>query len=607
MPVANSPSLPAPTVDAPVRHGPRAKLADAYDAAVHRLVKGAFGLSPSGRARALRIAAADRAGVLPRFPALALALLVADDRANDARGVLNRLADSIDPTSRRGRSLNRRLAATMVALRQPRLTEVAARRLRVPHRYTGPIHGGAAARTARLLFQRGAIAEAIDTVAPYVHLHEVCGLLHQRYIGERAALGPLPESPAPDTAAPAPVPGRVLHLVSNALPHAQAGYTVRTHRIVSAQRTLGLDPHVATFVGWPRDVPDAPHEDVLDGISYHHLRPGEKLPEGLARQIDAGVSEAAGLARRLRPAVLHAASDHRNGSVAMAVGARLGLPVVYEVRGFLEETWLSAADPRAEGSERHRLVVEREAAVMRGADAVVTLAGTMREEIVARGADPERVVLAPNAVDPHLLDTQPDGAGFRRAHGIGDDEFVVGSVSSLMPYEGFATLVDAAALLRESGIRVRVLLVGDGADRDALVTRVAGHGLSDVCVLPGRVPPEEALRAQAALDVFVAPRADERVCRLVTPLKPVEAMALGVPVVASDLPALRELLADGEAGRMVPPGDAAALAEALGQLRDDTRLRNSLSKAGRDEVAAHRTWPRVAEVYRDLYARLGSR
>ncbi len=605
MHVAKSPT-PDVSITGPGPTGLRARLANVHDTVVRRVVTATSGLSRDARTRALRVAAADRTATLPRLPVLALALLVADDRARDALEMLNRIADTINVTTRRGRLLNQRIATTIVALRQPRLTEVVARRLWVPRRHVGPIGGGAAARHARVLFHRGAIEEAVDTVTPYVEIHEVCGLLRQRYLGERAALGPLPEPPTRESTPPTPVPGRVLHLVSNALPHTQAGYTVRTHRVVTAQRAAGLDPHVATFVGWPREVADAAGGDVVDGIHYHHLRPGDTLPEGLSHQIDAGVSAATELARQLRPAVLHAASDHRNASVALGVGARLGLPVVYEVRGFLEETWLSSAGARAEGSERHRLVVEREAAVMRRADAVVSLAATMRDEIAARGTASERVMLAPNAVDPQLLDARPDGAGFRRAHGIGDDEFVVGSVSSLMPYEGFATLVDAAASLRERGVAVRVLLVGDGPDRDTLLARAAGHGLTETCVLPGRVTPDEALRAQAALDVFVAPRTDERVCRLVTPLKPVEAMALGVPVIASDLPALRELLAGGEAGLMVSPGDVAALVDALERLHDAPRLRADLAKAGRDEVAGGRTWPRVAQVYRDLYKRLGA-
>src|SRR5690606_12303062 len=162
----------------------------------------------------------------------------------------------------------------------------------------------------------------------------------------------------------------------------------------------------------------------------------------------------------------------------------------------------------------------------------------------------------------------------------------------------------AAALLRDAKTPVRVLLVGDGAERPALLEQVDRLGLKDIAVLPGRVGPEEALQAQAAIDIFVCPREDLRVCRLVTPLKPVEAMALGKPVVLSDLPALAELIGTEGAGLLVPPGDPEALADALAELRDDPKRRAEMGEAGRAEVAAKRTWSRVAETYRDLYRSL---
>lgn len=457
-------------------------------------------------------------------------------------------------------------------------------------------------------FHEGRIQEAVDELVPYAALNDPADELRRRLLGERRALGPLPPLPERAANAPEPVPGRVLHVVSNALPCTQAGYTVRTHRIVLAQRASGLDPHVVTFPGWPAPEEDdtAPLREV-DGIPYHRIRPGQRLQAGLQERIDIAVAEAAELARRLRPAVLHAASDHKNATVALHVGRALGIPVVYELRGFLEETWLSGEGSSSRrGSERHRLFVERETAVLREADAVVTLAETMREEIIRRGVDPERIVLAPNAVDESLLEHRPDGAAYRAALGISPQEFVVGSVSSITHYEGFATLVDAAALLRERGEEVRVLLVGEGAARPDLLARIERLGLGRACLLPGQVGPQEALRAQAALDAMAVPRVDAQVSRLVTPLKPVEAMALGVPVIASDLPALRELLADGRAGTMVPPGDAAALAEAISRLRRDDNLREKQVRAGREEVMARRTWARNAAVYRVLYRRLGA-
>ena len=461
---------------------------------------------------------------------------------------------------------------------------------------------------AEHLYDEGHLQEAVDELIPYAAFEDRADALRRRMMSERRALGPLVDLPERATTAYDPLPGRVLHVVSNALPNSQVGYTVRTHHIVTAQREAGLDPHVVTFTGWPikahRDT--APVREV-DGIPYHRVRPGQQIKPGLQERIDAAITAVTTLAQRLRPAVLHAASDHKNATVALHVGRTLGIPVVYELRGFLEETWISGGEnDTRRGSERHHLLVERETSVLRESDAVVTLAHTMRKEIVERGVDPDRIVLAPNAVDPELLEARPDGGAYRAELGIDPDAFVVGSVSTLTDYEGFNTLLEAADHLRRQGHDIRILLVGDGAARDALRTQVRRLGLGKVCLMPGKASPEDALRAQAALDVMVVPRLDRRVCRLVTPLKPVEAMALGIPVVASDLPALRELLDDGDSGILVPPEDPQALAEAVARLMEDTALRRQQVKAAREQVMTTRTWERNAEVYRDLYTRLGA-
>jgi glycosyltransferase involved in cell wall biosynthesis len=429
------------------------------------------------------------------------------------------------------------------------------------------------------------------------------------YRGELAAISPDPIPPQPKVAVADRVAGRVLHCVTNALPYTQAGYTVRTHRIVMAQQAKGLDPHVVTSWGWPmlQGHADAPPFEELDGIPYYRLLPdghGE-MPFETRGRIIKGAEGVTKLVAELRPQVLHAATDHRNGSIAHAVRERTGTPFVYEVRGFLEETWASR-DPGRIGSQRHVLQREREAFLMREADAVVTLAETMATEIVERGVPRERIFLAPNAVDDSLLTASYDGEAFRAGMGIAKDEIVVGSVSSIVGYEGFATLLRAAALLRDEGTPVRVLIVGDGTERENLLELVGQLGLTSA-LLPGRVGPDEALQAQAAIDIFSCPREDLRVTRLVTPLKPVEAMALGKPVVLSDLPALSELVGSDGAGLLVPPGDPEALAKALAALREDPARRAAMGEAGRAEVAAKRTWGRVAETYRSLYRSITER
>ncbi|ETK34673.1 glycosyltransferase family 4 protein [Microbispora sp. ATCC PTA-5024] len=457
---------------------------------------------------------------------------------------------------------------------------------------------------AKVHFEAGRMSQAVKVLRP----HQRWPFIRRRiayYEGEMAAIGADPIPPKPKVIMGERVQGRVLHMVTNALPYTQAGYTVRTHRIVTAQKAAGLDPHVVTSWGWPmlQGHTDAEPYEEIDGIPYYRLLPKGDVPFESRGRMIRGAADVSELVRTLRPQVLHAATDHRNGSVALAVRERTNTPFVYEVRGFLEETWTSR-DPKRIGSERHLMQREREAHIMREADAVVTLAETMAAEIVERGVPRERIFLAPNAVDDTLLTADYDGAAFRERYGIAPGEIVVGSVSSIVGYEGFATLLGAAAQLKDAKTPVRVLIVGDGAERPALLEQVERLGIGDVAILPGRVGPDEALQAQAALDIFVCPREDLRVCRLVTPLKPVEAMALGKPVVLSDLPALSELVGGEGAGLLVPAGDPAALAKALAALRDDPERRRTMGEAGKAEVAAHRTWSSLARTYQEIYRSL---
>lgn len=439
--------------------------------------------------------------------------------------------------------------------------------------------------------------------------------LAERYAAERATLTPrfaLPASPAPRRAAAPGDPGapRALHLLTNSLPHTQSGYALRSHAVLRAQAAAGVDVLAATRLGYPVSVGRvlARGTDVVDGVRYARLLPA-RMPATVTDRAARTVDLLRPLARAAGTTVVHTTTPYGNGQVARALAEDLGVPWVYEVRGLLEQTWVAgrpgpAARSRAEASERFALLRAQEAAVAAAADHVVTLSGTLRADLVARGVPADRVTLVPNAVDERLM-TLPDSGprAARAALGLPEDGFWVGTVSSLVGYEGLDTLIDAVALLRARGVDARGCLVGDGVARPELERRAADAGVADAVLFPGRVPAADAPRWHRALDVFAVPRADVEVCRQVTPLKPVEAMALGRPVVASDLPALAEVLADG-AGRLVPAGDAGALADALDEVREDGAARDGLVAAGR-EVAAGRTWARNGARYRELYERLG--
>jgi glycosyltransferase involved in cell wall biosynthesis len=318
----------------------------------------------------------------------------------------------------------------------------------------------------------------------------------------------------------------------------------------------------------------------------------------------AHLRRAARLTGRLRPAVLHAASNYANAVIALALRDATGLPVVYEVRGFWEDTWLSrhtASDLTL--SDRYVRTRALETHCMTAADVVVTLGEAMRQEIIERGVPARNVVIVPNAVSESFLRPLPaDGGRLRASLGIQPGEHVVGLVSSLVAHEGIGTLLEAVKLLGDRGVRARALIVGDGPERTALQRQAADLGLD--AIFTGRVPSSKVRDYHAVLDVFVVPRTPDRVCQLVTPLKPVEAMASGLPVVVSSVRALAEIVRDGETGLLFPPLAAGALAEQLKQLIDNPELRRKLGAGAREWVARDRTWAHNAARYREIYGAL---
>jgi glycosyltransferase involved in cell wall biosynthesis len=510
--------------------------------------------------------------------------------AGDRRGALTALEAS--PA---------RLAAFSLAVDQPTVARSALARLSE--------HNGARPRlAARLAYREGRLTDAVRALEAARGWR--AARLRKSLLAELAVLDPgsvrLGEQDRPQPAEPSP--GRILHIVTDALPSTSAGYTIRTQEIALGQRAAGMDPHVSTRIGFPvtAGAIDGRAAVTVDGVPYHRLLPWV-MPGRMDRLYQAHLARAARLTGRLRPAVLHAASNYANAVIALALRDATGLPVLYEVRGFWEDTWLSRHTGAADLTLSDRYVRTRalETHCMTAADLVVTLGEAMREEIIARGVPSENVIIVPNGVSEQFLRPLPDDGGRLRASlGIQPGEHVVGLVSSLVAHEGIGTLLDAVKILVDRGVPARALIVGDGPERTALQRQAAALGLD--AVFTGRVPSTRVRDYHAVLDAFVVPRTPDRVCQLVTPLKPVEAMASGLPVVVSSVRALAEIIADRETGLLFPPLDSGALADQLQQLIASPALRAKLGSAARDWVARDRTWAHNADRYRAAYQRLGA-
>ena len=392
----------------------------------------------------------------------------------------------------------------------------------------------------------------------------------------------------------------ILHVLDHSVP-VLSGYSFRSRSIIRGQQALGLRTAVLTS---PKHGSARDGVETVDGLACYRTGPaGGRLPVARElRQMLRMYRRICAVARREEVHVLHAHSPVLNGLPALLAGRRLGLPVVYEVRAFWEDAAVDHGTTR-EGSLRYRLSRALETRVLRGAARAVTICEGLRQDIVARGIDGARVVVVPNGIDLEAWDPRARSERDARAAGLGPGP-VFGFVGSFYRYEGLRFLLDALPALRRALPGAQLLLVGGGQEERAL--RAAAAGLGDAVVFAGAVPHAQVASFYALIDVFVCPRRRLRLTELVTPLKPLEAMAMARPVLASDVGGHRELIRHEETGVLFPAESAEAfLAEAV-RIGRDTRLRAALGRAARAHVARERTWPRLVTRYRDIYASLGS-
>jgi PEP-CTERM/exosortase A-associated glycosyltransferase len=395
---------------------------------------------------------------------------------------------------------------------------------------------------------------------------------------------------------------RILHVLDHSLP-LQSGYAFRTMALLREQRALGWETLQLTS---PKHYAPGPAEEEIAGVRFYRTR---LRPELLARVpvlnnaavIAATARRLGALARRLRPDIIHAHSPCLDGLAALRVGRAQGIPVVYEMRASWEDAAVDHGTTR-EGSLRYWLSRSLESRVLRGCDAVTTICQGLAEEIAARGVSPQKITVVPNGVDlaEFPMIERPDAAlAAQLASGAGP---VLGFVGSFYGYEGLELLIRALPELARQHAGVRVLLVGGGPAEDELRLLAQRLGVAARVHFAGRVGHDEVRRYYSVIDLLVYPRISIRLTELVTPLKPLEAMALGRLFVASNVGGHRELLPAHMQPYMFASGDAGALACVILQALAARKEWLQLAHASRRYVAEQRTWRQSVARYRDVYA-----
>jgi PEP-CTERM/exosortase A-associated glycosyltransferase len=397
---------------------------------------------------------------------------------------------------------------------------------------------------------------------------------------------------------------RILHILDHSIP-LHSGYTFRTLAILKEQRVLGWE--TIHLTGSKQENCQVLEEDV-DGWHFYRTPVAQdamsRLPvlnqtaviDGLARRLDE-------VARIVKPDILHAHSPVLNALPALRVGRRLGIPVVYEVRAFWEDAAVDHGTSREWGI-RYRITRGLESYALRRADAITTICEGLRGDILGRGIAAEKVTVIPNAVniENFNLGQLPD---LCLARNLGlEGKLLLGFIGSFYAYEGLSILLRALPKMLSGNPDIRILLVGGGPQSEELRALAAQLGIEDKVTFTGRVPHDQVQHYYNLIDILVYPRLQMRLTDLVTPLKPLEAMAQGRLIVASDVGGHLELIRDGETGILFRAGNPDALASKVLELLARPDLWSSLRAAARRFVETQRNWPISVSRYKKVYGSL---
>lgn len=394
---------------------------------------------------------------------------------------------------------------------------------------------------------------------------------------------------------------KILHILDHYKPHF-SGYVFRTSYILKHQQELGLEPVLLTSP--KHGEADHPVGDI-DGMRVYRTVETEfgtapfvreqRLMKALQRRIEEVV-------KIEKPDIIHAHSPSLNGMPALKAARKLGIPMVYEIRAFWED---AAVDHGTftEGSLKYRVSKQLETKLMKKVDALFTICEGLKGDMIRRGIGAEKITIIPNCVDMGAFRPIPYDKELAATLGL-LGKTIFGFIGSFYRYEGLSLLLDGFAKALEKGMDASLLLVGDGPEGDAVRGKARAMGLEGPVIFTGKVPHAEVDRYYSVIDVLVYPRERMRLTELVTPLKPLEAMAMGKVVAGSDVGGIKELATHDKDGFLFQAGDKDALAALLMDLAAGKKDLPRISTTAIETVRLKHNWKLAVSRYLPVYNRL---
>lgn len=402
----------------------------------------------------------------------------------------------------------------------------------------------------------------------------------------------------------------ILYVASSSLPHHISGYTIRTHGILTSFKDSRWNIFCATRPGYPEDRNDFNKKlnnsfYSVDDIEYRTIASGTNFKsESHKDQVLIQANYIENIASEKNVCLIHAASNYENALPSLIAARNLGLPFVYEVRGLWEYSKAARFPLSWESSDRFLLYKKLESLVAANADHVFTLTKALKATLIERGVQKDKISITPNGVDLSQYTPLDKSTKLCQSLEIDKDDFIIGYIGSLVEYEGVDTLIKSYSSLRKKYPRSKLIIVGDGYKKDALMKLSSSLNLEQHIIFTGKIPPNDVGEYYSILDVAVLARKPYKVCQLVSPLKPFEVMAMGVPIIVSDVNALKEMATHMETAIIHNADNVESLTEALTLIASNAKLRTKLAENARHMVENHHTWSKITnhmgEVYQNL-------
>ncbi|GAA4119656.1 glycosyltransferase [Enteractinococcus coprophilus] len=392
-------------------------------------------------------------------------------------------------------------------------------------------------------------------------------------------------------------PDEILCVSHASVPDQTGGYAIRAHGILKSLRNAGVEITAVTRPGFPTGVLTERSTVTIDEVDYQRLPATDVTRNhGEIRYMMSFIEPFKALFKKRGIGIIHVRSTFLIALPALIAARELGLKILYEVSGL----WELVYQDREQAShllKRSPFAELAETLTMTKVDQLVVMNEAVRQIAIDRGVDASKIQVVPNAVNVDSFSPLPP------PH---NEVFTIGYLGSFQDYEGLEDIIEAVKILRVRGTQVRVRMVGDGLQYNAVRSRIKADGLDEVFELTGRVPHEAVIDQYKMMDVLVYPRRSTGATETITPLKPFEALALAKPIIVSDVAPLAEIAGDNERGLVFRNGDIEGFARAIQRLVDEPELRVSLGQHGRDWVVVHRNWGIVAETFVESYQNLAS-